>query len=108
MGATGITRDANGIVADIGSVPNGKNGTRDYAAGVTYDPRNRVFSTVVCRADNSPTMIENQYFLHTNASVNTQNNKTVVASVTGLGGRTGHTTSPGAVSECAGTTEEVK
>ncbi|MDJ0844051.1 type IV pilin protein [Crocosphaera sp.] len=108
MGATGIDRDNTGAVIDIGKGPNGKNGTRDYAAGVTYDPLNRLFSTVVCRADNSQAMKDAQYVLHGNAQQNPNNNKTVVGSVTGLANNTGQITVPNAVSECGDSTEEIK
>ena len=106
MGAVGVNRDDAGAVTDIGAVANGQNGTRDYAAGITYDPLNRMFSTVVCRANNTPAMRNAKYALH--GSPNAAG-KTVTGSVTGLSGNTGHTATDNAVSSCAvSVTEEVK
>ncbi len=106
MGAVGVNRDDAGAVTDIGAVANGKNGTRDYAAGITYDPLNRIFSTVVCRANNSPAMKDAKYALH---GTPTAAGKTVTGSVSGLSGNTGHTTTNDAVASCdLGKTDEVK
>ncbi|MDJ0507828.1 MAG: type IV pilin-like G/H family protein [Crocosphaera sp.] len=70
VGATGITRAQDGtnaiIATEIGEIANGKNGTRDYAAGINYDNTARTFSTVVCRANNNDTVKDNQYALHEN------------------------------------------
>lgn len=51
--ANGASPDANGdMVADTtAGTSNAKNGTRDYIASIGYDPLNRIFDSVVCRAD---------------------------------------------------------
>ncbi|MGK7957367.1 MAG: type IV pilin protein [Crocosphaera sp.] len=104
MGATGVERNDAGEVTDLGGVANGNNGTRDYAAGITYDPLNRIFSTVVCRANNN--LKNAKYALH---GTPTAAGKTVTGSVSGLGGNTGHTNTDNAVAECdLGRTEEIK
>ncbi|EAZ92021.1 type IV pilin protein [Crocosphaera chwakensis] len=109
MGATGINRDATGAVTDIGAVANGQNGTRDYAAGITYDPLNRVFSTVVCRANNSATVSAAKYVIHTGTAVNATNNKVIDGTVAGVNGDTGATTIDNAIATCdTANTEEVK
>ncbi|MEA5536325.1 type IV pilin-like G/H family protein [Crocosphaera sp. XPORK-15E] len=41
--------DTQGLQGAVGK-ENGRNATRDYAAGVGYDPDERTFSTVVCRS----------------------------------------------------------
>ncbi|MEA5509192.1 type IV pilin-like G/H family protein [Crocosphaera sp. UHCC 0190] len=41
--------DTQGLQGAVGK-DNGTNATRDYAAGVAYDPDERIFSTVVCRS----------------------------------------------------------
>ncbi len=46
-----------------GAAANGQNGTRDYIAGIAYDPDNRIFDSVVCRANNSATMKGAKYVL---------------------------------------------
>ncbi len=53
--ANGATPNAEGnMVADeTAGTSNGQNGTRDYMAGIGYDPLNRIFDSAVCRADNS-------------------------------------------------------
>ncbi|MEM8777594.1 MAG: type IV pilin-like G/H family protein [Cyanobacteria bacterium P01_G01_bin.49] len=48
--ANGATEDANGNMT-AGGDANGQNGTRDYIASIGYDPLNRIFDSVVCRAD---------------------------------------------------------
>ncbi len=109
MGATGVTRnDADGTVADIGGVANGRNGTRDYASGINYDPVARTFSTVVCRANNSQAMKDGQYVLHTGAVPDgQQNNKTVIGTVAGL--TSAGVTNAATLAECDdAVTEEVK
>ncbi|MDJ0599388.1 MAG: type IV pilin-like G/H family protein [Crocosphaera sp.] len=111
MGASGVNRNADGTVigGDIGANANGQNGTRDYAAGITYDPLNRVFSTVVCRANNSATVAGNKYVIHTAMAVNGDNAKVIDGTVAGLAGDTGATTVDDAIATCDTTnTEEVK
>lgn len=67
IGATGISRNASNAIVDIGAVSNGKNGTRDYGAGVGYDPNTRTFSTVLCRSTDQ----SSKYTMITTYSPNT-------------------------------------
>jgi type IV pilus assembly protein PilA len=51
---------SNTAIADtLAKAANGKNGTRDYASGISYHVFNRSFATVVCRGVDKP----NQYIL---------------------------------------------
>ncbi|MDJ0509529.1 MAG: type IV pilin-like G/H family protein [Crocosphaera sp.] len=86
LGATGITRDETGTntIVDIGGVANGQNGTRDYAAGIQYDPQARTFSTVVCRSNNSDAQRGVQYALHTGVAAAGTGLDPAAGNVTGL------------------------
>ena len=107
MGATGVNRDdatGNVVEASIGSVANGQNGTRDYAAGINYDPVARTFSTVVCRANNTAAVRDAQYVLHTGAAAA---DKTVTSEVGGLA--SAGVTDAATLAACdTTTTEEIK
>ncbi len=88
MGATGITRAEDGtnniVGAEIGGIANGKNGTRDYAAGIQYDPEARTFSTVVCRSNNSAAQKTAQYALHAGVTAAGTGLDPAAGTVTGL------------------------
>ncbi len=72
---------------------NAKNGTRDYIAGIAYDPASRIFSAVVCRADNSTTMKDAKY---------------VLTAATHTPANSGVTTTDDVQVDCAAETEEIK
>ncbi len=91
--ANGKLTDANGVIntASNGEEANGKNGTRDYVAGIAYDPDNRIFSSVVCRAT---------------AAV--KDNKYVLAANTHAPDNAGVTNEDDVLVSCANDTEEIK
>ncbi|MEL4894135.1 type IV pilin protein [Crocosphaera sp. Alani8] len=78
-GATDSDGDGKVDSSGAGGAANGQNGTRDYIAGIAYDPDNRIFASVVCRASNNATMKATQYVLRSpannpsNAGVTTTN-----------------------------------
>ncbi|ACB52188.1 putative HofG-like general secretion pathway protein [Crocosphaera subtropica ATCC 51142] len=93
-GAMNTDNSTDGSLEDIGANANGKNGTRDYIAGIGYDPLNRIFDSVVCRADNSAAMKTAKYVLASGGTDDPAN--------------AGVTTTDNVVVNCQGTTEEVK
>ncbi|MDJ0729739.1 MAG: type IV pilin-like G/H family protein [Crocosphaera sp.] len=86
-GATDTDDNGTADAAGIGAAANGQNGTRDYISGIAYDPANRIFSSVVCRAANTQAMKDAKYVLdaatHTPADAGTTANDNIVITCPG-------------------------